>query len=171
MICLRKDSPPIIAKLMITSDGRGAKAADRLAHSSLSWGAPNGNFLMYGMSDKNIETLLPIAKCWNSAPEIAQSSGCSAPKYIQEERAYFLDVKSRPVSLVINASKASPLVNPAFVLSAWESKQMNITVNGTRLQQGRNCRIGTRSTESGLQLVVWLKTTGQQKTTFVFASS
>jgi hypothetical protein len=66
----------------IISDGRGARAADRLAHSSLLWGIPSGDFLLYGISDKKPSELVRLAKSWTSPPKLVNASGFKKSDYI-----------------------------------------------------------------------------------------
>ncbi len=52
------------------SDGRSANAPDRAAHSSLSWGNPNGDAALYGMTNKDPLTTVSLAKSWNRPPTV-----------------------------------------------------------------------------------------------------
>jgi hypothetical protein len=155
----------------ITSDGRGARAADRLAHSSLVWGAPSGNFLMYGISNKSPERLLPLANSWNSAPLVSDKKGFDEIRYIQEERAYQLKAPNKSVSFTIEASDKSPLLNPAFVLKGWNGKSAGIKVNGVDLKPGKKCRTGYHFTAEGLNLIIWFELTATSKTRFEFTKN
>jgi hypothetical protein len=155
----------------ITSDGRGARASDRLAHSSLSWGAPSTNFLMYGISTKDLKELLPLAKNWNNNPEIKDISGCSDSKYIQEERAYHIYTKSANVVFDLNVRNESPLVNPAFVFHNWKGDDVELSIDDKSISKGKDFRSGFIDTPNGKNLVVWLDYYSSSKTRFEFSST
>ena len=71
------------------SDGRSANAPDRTAHSSLSWGDPNGEAALYGMTNENPETLVPLAKSWNRPPKVKMlNNNYAFDEYDYTQRAY-----------------------------------------------------------------------------------
>ena len=143
----------------ITSDGRSARAADRAAHSSLVWGIPSENYLMYGLTDKPPESLIPLAKSWNHPPEIRQCQGCISSDYIQKERAYHLTARSSELSFALKGSEKRPVVNPCFVIKDWPSDQIaEITVdrgNGSILAKVRQGL--TWNTQGSRSLIIWLE--------------
>jgi hypothetical protein len=147
----------------ITSDGRGARAADRLAHSSLLWGTPNGDFLLYGITDKNPAQLLSLAKSWNNPSVLSNKKGFQQYEYIQEERAYHVESESSEISFSMTASNESPIVNPAFVISNWHAGDVILKVNGEEVQAGKRFRYGSSYDTSGKKyIIVWIEL--QQKT-------
>ncbi len=127
----------------IPSDGRHATFPDRTAHSSLThvfWdsstqfgekGLFEEKILMEGMSRKPAKELLPLAKSWLTPAEAETGEGVSAV-YDPAQRAYVLtrssgDVKTLTVSL--NGSKDTPIVNPVFVVENWGSdKPAKVTI-------------------------------------------
>jgi len=142
----------------ITSDGRGARAADRLAHSSLLWGAPNDDFLLYGISDIKPTELFSLAKSWNHSPKLKDLKGFQSFKYIQEERAYHIQADASEISFIINASPDSPLVNPAFVVKNWKSDSISLEINGEEIKPGEQFRFGTNYDTAGNKyMILWLE--------------
>jgi hypothetical protein len=142
----------------IISDGRGARASDRLAHSSLVWGAPAGDFLLYGITDKKPSQLIKLAKSWNHAPELKDTNGFQLSEFIQEERAYHIHAESSKISFRIDASSEFPVVNPAFVIKNWDGGIINLKINGKDVRRGKQFRYGTEYDTSGRKyVVVWLE--------------
>lgn len=153
----------------ITSDGRGAKAADRMAHSSLVWGAPTKHFLLYGFTNQPIETLKDLANSWNSPPQIIRISNNEELKYDQRQRAYiFNDTKMN--KFMVHADVNSPLFNPCFIIKNWnQNKTANLFVNETKLQSGKDFRQGTvYGTDGSTNLILWLKCNFKNKKTIRF---
>ncbi|MGB5847954.1 MAG: LamG domain-containing protein [Ignavibacteriaceae bacterium] len=154
----------------ITSDGRGALAPDRAAHSSLIWGAPNGNFLLYGITDKPAFELTRLAKSWNHPPEIINLTGNSVYEYIQSERAYHISSPNEKVKFKISANKESPLVNPSFVIYDWKGNQVQLKINGETITGGKEFRTGFVITPEGKNLIVWLAYNSIKNSQFEFLS-
>ena len=143
----------------ITSDGRGARAADRAAHSSLIWGAPSTNFLMYGITNKEPEELVPLAESWNNPPAIIIEDNLAKWDYIPQERAYHISPQNdsiRSLSFRINASEGSPLLNPSFLVKNWNSEIVNISLNGKELIKNKDYQIGFLSTAVGTDIILSL---------------
>ena len=81
----------------ISSDGRSAFAPDRSAHSSLSWGDPNGEAALYGMTNKYPQTLVALARSWNYPAElIIPDTGWQNDGYDYTQRAYILHTGPMP---------------------------------------------------------------------------
>ena len=154
----------------ITSDGRGARAADRIAHSSLVHGAPNGYFLLYGVTDSSLEKLLPLEKSWNNPPEIDRLEGATGARYVPEERAFHLYAESSKVSFYLLAADQTPAVNPAFVIHNWKEDKVEISFNGVRLPKDKNVRTGFVDTSKGRNLIVWLNKNILTEATIEFSS-
>jgi len=143
----------------ITSDGRGARAADRAAHSSLVWGIPEEEFLMYGLTNKTPEELIPLARSWNSPPKIRKLLDAESYGYRQEQRAYSLRKEGDIISFELKGSEASPVLNPCFLVKNWaDLSHAMITVEGKEVSAGSDCRQGLiRDTDGSITLVVWLQ--------------
>jgi len=148
----------------ITSDGRGARANDRAAHSSLVWGNPSKDYLIYGLTNKKPETLLPLSKSWNHPPELTEARGSRSHGYKQEQRAYILTAESDEMSFILNAGKDSPLVNPCFVIKNWNSDSLaEIKINGSTAPARQGV---VRDTDGRRMLIVWLEAQQEEKVKF-----
>jgi len=143
----------------IISDGRSARASDRAAHSSLVWGSPKKDYLMYGLTGKPASSLISLAKSWNSPPPITNTTGCSSQGYKPEQRAYVLTAAASKMSFRLNGSSDSPLVNPCFVIKNWGSgAEANLKIDGTTVKPGKNFRQGIiRDTDGTQTIVIWVK--------------
>jgi hypothetical protein len=150
------------------NDGRYAPRQDRITHSALGGGGPR-DFALYGFTDKDIKELIPLGRFFNNAPSIEIMNGASEAKFIQSEKAYHIDVIKPSVSFKINASKESPLVNPAFVLKNWKSPNVKLTIDGKIINRGKDFRYGMEyDVEGNPQLIVWIKYQSEKKTEFKF---
>ena len=161
------------------SDGRTATSAARPSHSSLGhigltgmadaeWKTykEDGNkvtkIMLHGMTDKAVDGLVPLAKSWLSPPELSiNSTGYKSEGYDPTQAAYLISSteqdNSTPLSFIINASKESPLINPAFVIKNWGKKDFALTMNGTTLKQSEDYRFGYNQTINGYELIIWLE--------------
>ncbi|MFC1502003.1 LamG domain-containing protein [bacterium] len=145
----------------VISDGRSASAPDRAAHSSLSWGDPNGEAALYGMTDQDPSTLVALARSWNRPPELNLSSeGYKSKGYDYTQRAYIIekqdDVPS--ISFTLKGSNASPVINPAFVIHKWNQDNVQLKINGEDIPRGKEFRRGVEYTVEGdSDLIVWIK--------------
>lgn len=149
----------------IASDGRYAMAADRAAHSSLTWvSQPSGAFL-YGMSDKPAVELLPLARAWIHPPAVKTTgTAFSSVGYAPDQRAYVLN-RIQPgaeVGLELAGSAASPVFNPAFVIQGWGEQEAALQIDGAAVPRGRSFRYGHRRTLAGTDLIVWIKTAAEK---------
>ena len=149
----------------ITSDGRGARAADRIAHSSLVWGAPSKNILMYGITDKTIENLKDLANSWNHPPKIVSSLNQQEIPYDQNQRAYIIK-NQKELDFSISAARSSPLYNPCFIVNDWGSdKHAQLYINGEKRLSGEDIRQGiVFGAEGEYILIVWVKGKFHEKT-------
>jgi hypothetical protein len=145
------------------SDGRSANAPDRAAHSSLSWGDPNGEAALYGMTDKDPQTLVTLARSWNYPAELKiVSSGFESEGYDYTQRAYliksFNSESESEITLRLEASKESPLVNPAFVIKHWNGDEFILLINGDPVPRGKDFRYGVEyDVEGNPKIIIWLK--------------
>jgi len=125
----------------VMSDGRSANAPDRAAHSSLSWGDPGGEAALYGMTDKDPQTLVALARSWNRPAELyTKSQAYESEGYDYTQRAYIFDCvnDSEPLQFSLDANSDSPVVNPVFVINNWGGKEIMLKIEGTEIQRGYN---------------------------------
>jgi len=153
----------------IISDGRSANAPDRAAHSSLSWGDPNGDAALYGMTNKDPANLVDLAKSWNRpAKMILMGESYSNMGYDLTERAYIVNTKEQgeDLEMEIMASKDNPLYNLAIVVNNWGGEEVNLNLNNKHIAKGTDFRTGIEyDVEGNMKLIVWIKHKAQNKTT------
>jgi hypothetical protein len=145
----------------IISDGRSACAPDRAAHSSLSWGDPNGNAALYGMTNRSPETLVALARSWNRPPTLTiEGFGYTNQGYDYTQRAYILECNKNgsALQLQLAGTKVSPIVNPAFVIKNWSGKDAALTVDNKEIKRGPDFRWDIEYDINGIAtLIIWLK--------------
>ena len=146
----------------IPSDGRFAVANDRLTHVAIAAAdnvTEHGNMAIYGFSNQDVSALVPLARFWNHPPNLSDTRGCASRGYDKAQRAYILDAGRTNLSFTVEASKRSPLVNPAFVVKKWLSNEkVTLTVNGENITSPRKFRQGmVRDTDGSSMLVIWLQ--------------
>lgn len=150
----------------IASDGRSAFAPDRTAHSSLSWGDPNGEAALYGMTNKDPKTLVTLARSWNYPPELfVKGNDWQYKGYDYTQRAYTLDAKtaSAELSFNIKASKQKPLVNLALVLNNWDPGNLVLKVNGSTVNDSKSFRHGVEyDIEGHPSVIVWIQHSSEE---------
>jgi len=151
------------------SDGRYASFPDRTGHSSLThvelptYKEDFGDrpyqekILMEGVSNKSPKELVPLAKSWLTPAGLEVKSGCTSEGYDRGQRAYLLTAKGTKISAVVKASEESPVVNPALVIENWGEKDASLTVDGEKIECGKDFRQGHRRRLEGTDLIVWFK--------------
>jgi len=159
----------------LPNDGRVASAPDRPSHTSLSCGAPvvheaedNSHIAvsLYGLTDKPIGQLLPLAKSWITPPKLkVMSGGFESEGYDRYQRAYVLK-RLQPgdagLTFEILGSADSPVVNPAFIVKNWGDRPTTLKLDGNRIRRGRTFRYGLRKNLDGTtDLIGWVKTTSK----------
>jgi len=143
-------------------DGRFCVAPDRLTHSALA-AADNltetGSVLLYGFTNQEAGSLIPLARSWNHPPGITELSGADYEGYQRNERAYELNaLAADEISFFLEASDQSPVHNPCFMIHNWE-QQAEVYINGIREALGKTVRQGlVRGTDGKTDLVLWLMT-------------
>lgn len=149
----------------IISDGRSASAPDRAAHSSLSWGDPNGDAALYGMTDQPAESLVNLARSWNYPPKLElESEGFADQRYEYRQRAYLLtaDQGAAPLAFRVAASERSPLANLALVVEGWDEPDVTLKIDGQAVPRGEDFRCDVEHDAFGeARLIVWI---GKQAT-------
>ena len=69
------------------NDGRYAMHNDRLSSSAIGGSSPR-NMALYGFTNENIQTLIPVDKSWNYAPGISNVEGAESLGYEREQKAF-----------------------------------------------------------------------------------
>ncbi len=150
-------------------DGRYCVAPDRVSHSALG-AADNitetGNMLLYGFTNKKVESLIPLARSWNHPPKVTKLSGASSLDYQKEERAYKLLATADEFSFELEASDKSPVHNPCFVIDDWD-QEAAVLINGEPVNKEDTIRQGlVRGCDGELDLVLWIKTQSNKNMSF-----
>ncbi len=167
----------------LPNDGRKALVSDKPSHFSLcnSRGVirptPDGSesVYLYGMTNQPIESLVPLAKSWNAAPTVALSgSGFESQGDDKSQRAYVFnrtDAKADSLEFTLEASHESPIQNPAFVVKNWGKSPAKLSIDGKAIPRGKEFRVGHNKTVEGTDLVVWVKLSGDKKTSFTIEAA
>ncbi len=150
------------------SDGRSANAPDRAAHSSLSWGNPNGEAALYGMTNKSPATLVSLAKSWNRPPGVKLlNDAYGSLGYDYTQRAYIFRSENKgSLNVEILATEESPLHNLAIVIEDWAGGAATLKLNGKSMPQGKEFRYGIEYDVNGDQkLIAYIKVLSTGSTT------
>ncbi|MHC4457506.1 MAG: LamG domain-containing protein [Planctomycetota bacterium] len=165
------------------SDGRYASFPDRTGHSSLThvWMPTykedfgdrpfQEKLLMEGLSDKSAEELMPLAKSWLNPAKIEAVSGCESAEYDRGQRAYVIEASDSKIVVKIKGSEDSPIVNPAFVISNLDYDEASLTINGKKIECGKDLRIGHPTTVVDKDLVVWVRFESDKAAEFVIEAA
>lgn len=167
------------------SDGRYASFPDRTAHSSLThvflptFAEDFGDtpyqqkILMEAMLKTSPENLIPLAKSWLNPPALTNLNGCKSKGYDRTQRAFLINATQKNISLMVDASKDHPVINPAFVIKNWISNSpASLAVNGKGMTSGPNVRQGIiRDTDGSWSLIVWFKMEVTEPVEFVFENN
>jgi len=119
--------------------------------------------MLHGMTDKPVAELVPLANSWLQPPRLELTSrGYRSEGYDPTQMAYVLvsydPSSASEVSFKLEADKDSPVVNPAFVIKGWGESDVELKVNGRKINRGKDFRFGHRYNDEGSDLIVWLKT-------------
>jgi hypothetical protein len=113
---------------------------------------------------------VPLAKSWNSAPVVTLSgSGFESQGFDKNQRAYVFkstDPKAEKLEFMLEAAPESPIHNPAFIVKNWGKRTGTLAIDGKAIPLGKDFRLGHNKTLEGTDLVVWVKTSGEKKTSF-----
>jgi hypothetical protein len=118
--------------------------------------------MLTGMTNKGADELYPIARSWELAPKCQLiSKGFSNDGYNKPERAYHFtcDTPGAPKSLSfdIAASEQSPVVNLAVVVNGWGNNGASLTLDGKKVEESLDFRVGHRDGFAADDLIIYLK--------------
>ncbi|RFT15267.1 MAG: hypothetical protein OP8BY_0562 [Candidatus Saccharicenans subterraneus] len=155
-------------------DGRTTVVADRPSHTI---GFPisepvvheNGGrefwFGLYGMNEMELNDLVRFGRSWAFPAELTVKEGnLKSAGYDKSERCYKMEnLSATPVTLsfILAGSKKSPVINPAIYIKNWKSTSAKVIVDG---QENRDCRIDTKKTLEGIDLIIFLPIEKESKT-------
>lgn len=147
-------------------DGRTSKMSDRPSHcDSFPISDPvihqngereywNG---LYGMTEMSMSDLVSFGRSWAYAPELTLSgNGFISKGYDKSQRCYQIDnfsQKSSQTKFTIQASKSSPVINPAIFVKNWNSNSARVLVNG---KETTKFRFGINHELEGNDLVLYI---------------
>ena len=123
--------------------------------------------------------LAALARSWQNAPEarVGGGTGATVHGYDLAERAFLVGLEPRTqpeaLTLDITASVDSPVVNPAFLINNWGTRNAELDINGSAVPRGKSFRLG-RYTTLGLEdgrvwqdvLIVWAKVSSTEPIRF-----
>jgi len=90
--------------------------------------------LMEAMLNIGEDELVSLARSWMQAPKISNLKGAKG-NYDEGQRAYLLEKTEDSISLTIDASDESPIVNLGFVVKNWgEKPSAKISLNGKEVK-------------------------------------
>ncbi len=156
----------------VPGDGRWVITPDRPSHFNLTtfvqWKDyeytenTRTRIMLQGMTDKKADKLVPLAKSWLQAPKMRITSDAyKGGYYDQSERAYLIEKtgsgNSAPCKFVVEASRESPLLNPAIIIKNWGNQLSTLTINGKNIKHGKDFRQGIRKGAFGEDLIIWIK--------------
>lgn len=155
----------------IPSSDRPCVTDDRPSHSSLShlyWKMysrdANGEtkIMMDGLTTRSAAQLLPLAKSWIAPPELQiAGEGYRSEGYDPAQRAWVVtrtgNGAAGSLQLMLAASDASPLFDPAVVIRNWGEGDAQLRVDGERVEWGKNYRAGHVRHLDGTDLVIWME--------------
>jgi hypothetical protein len=165
----------------IPSDGRRAVAADRASHSSVLTGSEWADYkvtptsrqrvMLHGLTTALAEELVPLAKSWLNPPTLSVAGATS--RYNQVERAYIIeaDAGASTLTLQLQGSAESPVLNPAFIFAGWSATAMRINIDGVSVPEGDAVRIGWRHHADASDLIIWLELDRQESVTVEIAAA
>ena len=153
------------------SDARKATNFNKVSHSNLThiiWRpyvetpAKRTWLMMTGMTNKGAGELYPIARSWERAPKSQlKSKGYRDDGYNKPERAYHFTSETpgapKTLSFDIVASEDSPVVNLAVVVNGWGNGGASLILNGKKVEESLDYRIGHRDGFATDDLVIYLK--------------
>jgi Concanavalin A-like lectin/glucanases superfamily len=155
----------------IISSGRPCVADDRASHSSLShvyWDdyaksdASETKLLLDGLTADASAEILPLARSWLSPPAMQVSGpGYSGKGYDPAQRAFVInrdpDSPRGALKITLDASAASPLFDPALVVTNWNGWNADLKIDGKMAPWNGDNRHGFASRLAGTDLVIWLR--------------
>jgi hypothetical protein len=160
----------------IPSDGRQTFVIDgRPAHTSIDNpefrisatrdsrpGATYTFTALIGMAvGKTAGQLAPLGRSWLTPPPLqVASNGFASGGYVLGERCYLLRRERRDSDLLectIQASPQSPLINPAFHIMDWDTNDIELSLDGQKMEPGKDFRFDHRDAAANTDLIVWIQ--------------
>jgi hypothetical protein len=119
------------------------------------------------MTNQPAESLVDLARSWNSPPEIKVIGGAKAEGYDYTQRAYVLNAQEgvADLDLEIAANEESPLFNLILVANNWSGNNAVLKLNGNEIPPGKDFRFGLEyDVEGNRKLIVFAKVKSRKAT-------
>jgi hypothetical protein len=156
------------------SDGRDCTALDRVGSAELNAGisinaVQAGAMIMFGLTNEDITSLVPMVKAWNYPAPVRNAGEMSSLGYDKTQRAYVFKALSDEMSFMLAGSEERPIVKPCFVVKNWldRSAKAKLKINGEEMESGPDFRQGVVIDTDGIpMLVIWLDYEATKMTKF-----
>jgi hypothetical protein len=117
---------------------------------------------MDGLTTRPIAGLIPLAKSWLSPPKLqVDGSGFQNEGYDPTQRAYVVVRKGSAgagrLRLTLQASKASPLFDPAIVIRNWGTGAARLEIDGKSVAWDKDYRMGYIHRSQQDDIVIWMQ--------------
>jgi len=121
------------------------------------------------MTENNIDELVIVAKSWLKAPCIQTSKRVTNQGYDLSQRVHVLECGNTgsEIKLDISSNDDAPLLNPAFVITNWKNRDIELKLNGKKLKSGKDYRIGCRTRLEGKDPILWIKYKAEKPTQII----
>jgi hypothetical protein len=161
----------------VPGDGRWVSTPDRPSHFNLTtfvqWEdyehthKTRTRIMLQGMTDKDPDELVPLAKSWLRAPSMRLGAGeYRGGRYDPSERTYLIEKtgsgRTPSCTMTVDASQESPLLNPAIIIKNWGRQSATLTLDGERILPGADFRQGIRRGAFGEDLIIWVRLNEQR---------
>jgi hypothetical protein len=116
--------------------------------------------MLNGLTDKPAEALVPLAKAWLSPPKMdVEGEAFRGEGFDPTERAFVVARRGQDgrVTVILQASKDSPAVNPVLRIRRWDSTVPRVEIGGRPALAGRDVRAGLIPGLEGDGLVLWIR--------------
>ena len=125
--------------------------------------------VMYGLTDRAPGELAALNRSWNFAPAVTETNGCASLGYERRERAFKFTKTGEAAAFTVQATKAQPLENPAFIIANWDSpaSSVSLKINGQTKTHGVDYRSGIEvATDGTYTLVIWMPLSATETASF-----
>ena len=134
---------------------------------------------LQGMTDAEdpAEELVPLATSWLLAPKLRMEGlkpSYTVDTYDPAQKAYVLQCKTKGPSEMefeLEAMEdfdgvARPIINPAIVMKDWGKGGVEVKIDGKPVERGKDFRVGYEETDTGNDLILWLRMTSTKPMRF-----
>jgi hypothetical protein len=96
--------------------------------------------------------------------------GCESDGYDRTQRAFVLSAQESEVTVRVDATEESPMVNPCFVIKNWDRNlKATLTINGDAVSTETDVRQGViRDVDGSWTLIAWFNMESSDEVEFGF---